>query len=293
MKNITIIGAGRIGSAIGKILENASNNVSIYDKDPQKNISGKDIGSVASTADFLFLCVPSWALREAVESVKPNLSEKTIIVSLTKGIEEASQKTSYGILKETLSKKSSFVILGGPLIAESVSEGEFGRGVASSKNKNARESVKEIFSGTNVNVEISEDPEEVSLSGVLKNIYATLIGITSGIGESENTIGFLASESIKEMAGILKLICGSKDSAFKTECTGDFIATILSEHSKNLKTGMEIAKFGATQKSEGTVSVAPLVKILGKDTKDFKLLSALYEIIKIGSDPKTEISKIL
>jgi glycerol-3-phosphate dehydrogenase (NAD(P)+) len=179
------------------------------------------------------------------------------------------------------------------MIAESISEGGFGMGVAASDNKNAREAVKEIFSGTNVKIEASENPQDVSLSGVLKNIYATLIGITSGIGASENAIGFLAAESIKEMGGILKSVCGNKDSACKTECAGDFLATIFSEHSRNLKTGMEMAKSGTVQKSEGVSSLAPLVKILGADAKDFRLLSALYEIIQNDSDPKTEISKLL
>ncbi len=290
MKNIGIIGAGRIGSALGKILSDAGHSVKKYDSDPSK--STDDISAVASAADFLFLCVPSWVLKEAAESVKPHFGLKTIVVSLSKGIETTTLKTPYEILKEIFPKKS-VVILGGPLIAESIVDGGFGAGVAASESKNSREAVKEIFSGTNVRIETSENPQDVSLSGVLKNIYTTLIGISTGIGMSENAVGFLASESIKEMAGILKSVCGNKDSAFKTECAGDFIATIFSAHSKNMKTGIEMAESGSTQKSEGVSSLVPLIQILGKNSKDFKLLSALAEIIQNKSDPKSEISKLL
>lgn len=292
MKNITIIGSGRIGNALGKTLESKGNIVSFWDNDPERNTSGKDLESVSKNVDLIFFCIPSWSLREAVESVKKYCGEKTIFVSLSKGIEEESLKTSYLILKEILNKKNPFAVLGGPLVADRILNGEFARGVASSKSKEVRNLMKEIFAGTNVHIEISEDPESVSFSGALKNIYAVLIGIASGSGGNENTIGFLASESIQEMAQILKTVCGNKDSAFKTECAGDFIATIIAEQSKNLRTGIEIGKTGTIQKSEGVVSATSLVKILGKDYRNFKLLSTLSDIIENKKDPQSALSDL-
>ncbi len=134
MKKIAIIGAGRIGNALEKILAKAGHSVSKWDKDPQR-CGPADIGSVVSGADFLFLCVPSWGFREAVESVKPDLDQKTIIVSLTKGIEETSLKTADALLEEILPKNQVYIILGGPLIAENIAKDEIGIGVAAAKKK--------------------------------------------------------------------------------------------------------------------------------------------------------------
>ncbi len=291
MKNIGIIGAGRIGSALGKILSGAGNNVKKYDSDPSK--STDDISAVADSADFLFLCVPSWGFREAVESVKPNLDPKTIAVSLTKGIEETSFKTSDALLEEILPKNQAYLILGGPLIAENIAKDEIGIGVAASKKKQNFESLAELFKGTNIFLEYSPNPASVALAGVLKNIYATLAGIAEGVGMNRNFLGYLVSKSIQEMAKISLALCGEKETALGTAGVGDLIATSFSENSKNRSSGIEIAKSNPIPKSEGIVSLPLINKKLGKDAKDFKLLSALTDIIENKKDPKTELMDLL
>ena len=292
MKKIAIIGAGRIGNALEKILAKAGNSVSKWDKDPQRCGSG-DISSVVSGADFLFLCVPSWGFREAVESVKPDFDPKTIIVSLTKGIEETSFKTADALLEEILPKNQAYLILGGPLIAENIAKDEIGIGVASSKKKRDFESLAKLFNGTNIFLEYSPNPASVALAGVLKNIYATLAGIAEGIGMNGNFSGYLVSKSIQEMAKISLALCGEKETALGTSGVGDFIATSFSENSKNRSSGIEIAKSNPIPKSEGIVSLPLLNKKLGKDAKDFKLLFALTDIIENKKDPKTALMDLL
>ena len=292
MKNIGIIGAGRIGNALEKILAKAGHSVSKWDKDPQR-CGPADIGSVVNGADFLFLCVPSWGFREAVESVKPNLDPKTIIVSLTKGMEETSLKTADALLEEILPKNQAYIILGGPLIAENIAKDEIGIGVAASKKKQNFESLAELFKGTNIFLEYSPNPASVALAGVLKNIYATLIGIAEGIGVNGNFSGYLISKSIQEMVKISLALCGEKETALGTAGVGDLIATSFSENSKNRSSGIEIAKSNPIPKSEGIVSLPLINKKLGKDAKDFKLLSALTDIIENKKDPKTELMDLL
>ena len=73
---------------------------------------------------------------------------------------------------------------------------------------------------------------------------------------------------------------------------GDFIATASCEYSQNIKSGKDIYHNGSTTyKSEGLMSLPPLLKIIGKKSKDLPLLSLLKRILISKKDPKKEIEK--
>jgi len=291
MKNVGIIGTGRIGSALEKILSTAGHNVKKYDSDPSKNAD--DISTVAKSADFLFLCVPSWSLREAAESIKAFLSPNTIVASLAKGIEKESLKTADEILSEVLPQKQPMIILGGPLLAENIQNNEIGIGVAASVKKQNFDCLSELFKETNIFWEYSPNPSSVALAGVLKNIYATLIGIAEGCGLTDNFLGYLAAKSIYEIGDVSKTLCGDKETALGTAGAGDFVATSFSKNSSNRQAGIEIAKSGSAPKSEGIISLPLINKKLGHATKNFKLLLALTDIIENKKDPKTALTDLL
>jgi len=47
--------------------------ISLWDKDASKISGQKLLSEMISSADFVFLCIPSWAMREAVTSIAPYL----------------------------------------------------------------------------------------------------------------------------------------------------------------------------------------------------------------------------
>lgn len=81
------MGAGVIGRAIGKVLEENGAKVGFYDKDKNKIPPAADaFEKIAASADFVFLCVPARALPEAVAKIIPIARQETIFVSLSKGL---------------------------------------------------------------------------------------------------------------------------------------------------------------------------------------------------------------
>jgi glycerol-3-phosphate dehydrogenase (NAD(P)+) len=286
MKKILIIGAGEIGKALGGIFEkNTGFLVEYWDKDSEKLSVKKEFSEVVSGVDFIFLCIPSWAVRDVLEKSLNFLKKDAVVTCLSKGIEKDSQKTMSEVLAELLPKGQNFALLGGPMIAEEIAEGKFSAGVVASEKEEVFEKIKPLFENSNTKVEYSKDVYGVALCGVLKNIYALLLGMADGLGSTDNRKGYLTAKAINEMAGIIEILGGKKETAFSVAGLGDLIATGFSECSHNWCTGCKIAKGEKDATSEGTNSLSVILEILKEKSNKFSILTTLDKIVNEKKDP--------
>ncbi len=297
-KKIVIIGAGEIGLSLGRILRQKYSAIKFWDKDPKalEDLGGEEISlpEVVPQADFVFLCVPSWAMREALIYVTPYLAKQTIVVSVSKGIEANSLKTIDQILASQLEKNQPWAILSGMMIAEEIREGMFGGGVVSAKKIiNARETAT-LFSGTNLKIGTSLDVRGVALCGVLKNIYSLVLGLSYGLNLGENARGMIIVKSVMEMKKIVSLFGGKQDTVLGMAGLGDFVATGFSRFSKNHQVGAELAKGKVVNlDSEGMVSLSSMIILLGVRYKKFPVLRSLYEVVQGDVEAGIAFHKIL
>ncbi len=285
-KKIVLVGAGRIGKALAKIFAQNGYETELWDRDSSKINPNKNLKDALANADFLFLCVPAHAVREVIKSIKPYLESKTIIVSLSKGIEEETQKNIFDLLEEFFPKKQKLSLISGPMMAEELEKGLLGAGVFVSRNKKIFEDVKEIFEKTNIVLESSSDIKGITLCGVLKNIYAVGLGMVSALELGDNFRGWYVKNSIEEISRIVKALGGKEKSVLTMAGIGDLIATGFSPYSRNYKAGFAIVKRTEYVVSEGIISLPSINKILGKKIDKFIILKALKKVILEKSDPK-------
>lgn len=295
-KTITVIGNGQIGQAIIYLLKKneVKNHIEIYDKDETKNESHKNLKDCLSNSDFVFLCVPSWCLKDIITEITKNkINSKTIFISLSKGI-DASSKESVDTMVEKNIKKVKYAMLSGPMFAKEILQDKDAFAVLASKDKNIYVKVSELFKNTNLKLEYSKKVHSVAFSGVLKNIYTLAISIINNSLEDNNMRGFLSVKAIKEMLDIMKMLKLDKEIILGTSGLGDFITTVSSEYSQNRKVGIDIATTGQTSlMSEGLVSLSPLISILGKKHTKLPMLCLLEKILIEKKDSKIEIEKFL
>ena len=290
---VLIIGAGEIGRSLGKIIGGKGLAVSYWDKNPQVltdlGLEPANLPDLVPAADVIFICVPSWAVREAVVFVNSYLKKSTLIVSLPKGMEDRTRKLMNELYKNLLPKNQPLALLGGMLLADEIREGQFGLGVAAAKNQPWRETVAQLFAGTNIVIEKTDDLVGVAAAGVLKNIYALALGISYGLGLGENARGYLIVRSLEEMKKIIKLLGGGSEAALSSAGLGDLVATGLSPSSKNHEAGNDLVKAGGpTIKSEGLASLPSLVARLGDKYDNFPILRALAQIV-VNRRPAGEV----
>src|SRR3989304_2947470 len=293
MKKIVIIGNGAIGHAILHLLKDRGYNIAVWDKDHAKNLSGKRLDEILPDADFCFLCIPSWFMEEALAEISIAVDPKTILISLSKGLNAISHQSMDELIEGEL-PANRYALFSGPMLAAEIMNDQGALAVVATKKKETYEEIKDLFNGSNINLEYSKEVHSVALSAVLKNIYTLLIGMLDGIGEGENTKGYFFAKATNEIIEIMKILKLDRDTALGVSGLGDFIATASSERSQNRSVGEEIAKTSAvTKRSEGLFSLPSILKLVGAKKKNLPLLSLLERIVIDNKSAKSEIFNYL
>lgn len=291
---IVMLGAGKIGSAIGRTLDKNGCRVEYWDAMPGKVRGQKPLGKIVPGAAAVFLCLPSWCLREAGESIAKFLSPKTMVVSVSKGLEKKTMLPSDGVLHQVLPEGTPYVYLGGPLLADEILKKQPGFGVAASADPAALRKMKALFSGTRLKIETTDDVSGVVWSAILKNVYAIGLGMTEGLGWGANARGWYVAKAVAEAGSILEDLGGRRETFHDTAGVGDLVATGFSPHSKNRTLGEAWAKKGkASFQSEGQVSMPALLKTLGARARNYPLLMALKATLVDRKQARSVFKKLI
>jgi len=297
-KKIVIMGAGALGFCLGKILRAQNHTVTFWDKNSKVLETLKEdqrgLPEIIPSADIILLCVPSWAVREALLYISPYLAKTTPVIVLAKGIETPTLKTMDQLLVSMLPKNQPTGLLHGMMLAGEMREGQFGGGVCGTKSETAWKLLTEIFTDTNLRIFHSADVSGVAWCGILKNIYALALGITYGLELGDDARGWITALALTEMKKIVTIFGGKTETVYGPAGVGDLLATGFSQHSKNHQMGISLAK-GQMEgsPSEGVMSLPSVIIMLGEKSQKFTLLLTLSEIVKGNKDAGLAFKEIL
>lgn len=284
--HVLILGAGKIGSAIAGVIKAHTSTIEFWDVAPGKVPDQKPITELASWADIVFLCVPSFALRDAVAKLEKRCKPKTIFIALTKGLEVGTGKTIDEMLADMLPAGQPFGLLIGPMLAAEIEKRQSTAGIFATKHKSDFDVVQSLFKGTCIHLWYESQVRSIALASVLKNIYAVGFGICQAMGVGHNGQGWYAAIGMTEMREIIKRLGGDGEIAHGLAGIGDLVATGMSPHSFNRTTGEKIITTGVCGKSEGCNALPMIWGKLGAQAKDFALLKTLYAIVVEGEDAR-------
>jgi glycerol-3-phosphate dehydrogenase (NAD(P)+) len=276
-----IIGAGEIGRAVGHLLAKTDVKVELWDRDPSHLTCRRPLAELVPEANFVFLCVPSWAVRPVATQIKVNgLDRHAVVICLAKGLERPTNLDMNAVLSAALPHGQPRVLLAGPMLAEEIEQDLGAVAVAASASSRARETVRDLFSGTSLRVETNPDPNSVAVASVLKNVYAVALGVADGLGWGGNRKGWLAAQAAAEMRQILRTLKANPDILFATGGFADLVATGFSRYSKNHQVGDDLVHCGGISvRSEGANALPGLNRLLRGKTGRYPLLAALTAVV--------------
>jgi glycerol-3-phosphate dehydrogenase (NAD(P)+) len=288
--NIVIIGAGKIGAIIAKLLiKNKNNQVDCWDKIPGVVKNQKNLHELVPTADCVILCVQAQHLDDALKQIRPFLSNKTIIATVTKGIETSSKLFVDQLIAHFLKKNQPYAMISGPMLSGELTNNHGGAATIGTKQRRTFERLHRIFTNTSLIVEHSTDTRGVATCGVLKNIYSFGMGVAVGLGWELNMRGWYSTHALNEMTRMVKLLGGQQQTVYTYAGIGDFLATSNSPESRNIIAGKAYAKkqtnTDATGRSEGFLAIPLLKKVLGADTKKFPVFQAIADCVVSRKSP--------
>ena len=323
MSNISLLGCGAWGSAISQALAKNDHQVYAwhYDSDSlelmnksrkhpklnnfdfHENISfEKNIEICISKSNLVVLAVPSHSVRELMNNSCKYFTDETIIVNLSKGLENNSLKTMSEVILEVSGVgQKRIASLYGPSHAEEVLKGFPTTLVAASIDKKTSVLVQDIFSSDVLRVYSNNDLKGVELGGSLKNVIAIATGICDGIGFGDNTKAALLTRGLAEITRLGTLM-GAKESTFSgLSGIGDLIATCLSDHSRNRHVGEEIGKGKSLSTilenmdmvAEGVKTTQSVHDLSKKYNLDMPISEGVYKILFENKNPKSIVSELM
>ena len=259
MANISILGAGGWGIAIGVLLNNNGHNVTMWSaverevnmltekRENTVSLPGiiidekikitSDLNEAVENKDIIVLAVASSYIRSTANRIKDLVKDGQIIINVAKGIEESTLMTMTDIIEEEI-PNADVAVLSGPSHAEEVGKGLPTTCVAGAKTKKTAEYIQNIFSSKVFRVYISPDMLGIELGGSLKNVIALAAGIADGLGYGDNTKAALITRGITEISRLGIAMGANSMTLYGLTGTGDLIVTCASMHSRNRRAGI-------------------------------------------------------
>lgn len=322
MNNITFIGGGSFGTALGIMLAKKGLKVSIWDRSPlvveDINIKHENIKYVPNVVipsnvvafndlreaigenRYVVLAVPSHVIRTICKDIKPFIGKETVIISIAKGIEAESGKRLSEVINEEL-PENPVVILSGPSHAEEVAQDIPTTVVVTSKDLKFAEEIQELFMTSKFRVYTNEDIVGVEIGGAVKNIIALAAGVSDGIGYGDNAKAALMTRGMREIIRIGEALGGKKETFSGLTGMGDLIVTCTSMHSRNRRAGILIGKGASCEEAvkeigmvvEGIKACKAFYELKERLGVSMPITDILYKVLFEGKDPKYGVYELM
>ncbi|MEK6726660.1 MAG: NAD(P)H-dependent glycerol-3-phosphate dehydrogenase [Deltaproteobacteria bacterium] len=322
---IGVIGAGSWGTTIADMLALNGHDVTlwVYEADLcdrmrdrgendlylpgfalSKNIKFMNsLEDAVSGMEMVVSAAPAQVVRRVVSKAVPYISATTIIVSLSKGIEEGTLMLMSDLLKETLPKSlnKNLCFLSGPSFAKEVALKLPTAVVIASGNKEAAQKAQKVFSTPYFRIYTHDDVTGVELGGAVKNVIAIATGIADGLGFGYNSRAALITRGLAEIARLGAKMGANPLTFSGLAGLGDLVLTCTGELSRNRTVGYKIGK-GATLKevtdgmnmvAEGIATSKAVHYLSKKIGIEMPITEHVYKILYEGLPAKDAVINLM
>ena len=319
---ISVIGGGSFGTVIANITAENGYDVSFWMRNEsqaeqlnlthensqylpnyrlnERVVATSDMAAAVKGSGLIFVAVPSSSFRQVVRDMVPHISEDTVLVSTTKGIESGSFDMMTQILNQE-APKAKVGVLSGPNLAMEIAKKNPTGTVIASPDEQVRKLVKSVLKSKYFRVYSNNDMFGVELGGSLKNIYAIIAGIAAALGMGHNTNSMLVTRALTEMARFGKELGADPMTFLGLAGVGDLVVTCSTPLSRNYRIGLALGKgtpleeavAGLGQVAEG-VNTVKLVQEKAEELGVYMpLASGLYKIIYENDSIENIISSFM
>jgi glycerol-3-phosphate dehydrogenase (NAD(P)+) len=274
---VIIIGAGKFGQAISKLLGSNKNQFVALESDG--TYSSDSVEKIKSS-DRLVFCVPSSALAECVDMISGIVNPDAKLLSCVKGLYDG-LKTPSQLIKSRL-KNPVAALMGPNLSVEIMLERPAFAVVAGDFD----DEWVELFDSANFKAVSGTDMVGIEFGGAIKNIVALGAGLFDGFydGDACNAMGSFSTFALRE----IELLYRHKNASDipRLSLIGDLFATCMSETSRNHdfghKYGIALRLGKVLPVPEDTVEGYHTIRIVQKyaDQHKFRIptITALYNV---------------
>ena len=244
---------------------------------PAELAATADLPAALEGAAAVIMGVPSHGYRAVLEQAAPLIPDDVPIVSLTKGIEQATLMRMTQVTKDVLPnhRQERIGVLTGPNLAKEVIVGQPAATVVAMQDEGVAQELQALFMGQTFRVYTNPDVVGCESAGALKNVMAIAAGMADGLGFGQNTLATLITRALAEMTRLGVAMGGQPLTFAGLAGMGDLIATCMSDKSRNHMVGYGL---GQGRTIDEIVSEMNMVAEGVKSTKGVLELAAEYGV---------------
>ncbi len=259
---IIIVGSGAFGTAVGsQLATNTLNEIYLFQRSAERHkelelyhtnhtyFPNKKLNpALKSTTDFkiigecdvVIVALPTKFIESELKKVTPFLTDKTLIINLSKGI-LGQNRTIVDLIREVTGANNVITLKGASFASELINSSPTLLTLGFDF-KEQYTMVTRMIKNTNIYIDFTTDIRGVELLSALKNIYAIFLGYVDGQYNSANTRFMILTKCFAEIKIILKALGGREETLLLSAGFGDLGLTALNDLSRNRTLGLLIGK---------------------------------------------------
>ncbi|MEB3232766.1 MAG: NAD(P)H-dependent glycerol-3-phosphate dehydrogenase [Leptolyngbyaceae bacterium] len=234
---LTVLGSGAWGSVLSSLGTLNCHNVRVWSRHNET-----DLRDAIQAIDLLVVAVSMKGVPTVAQQIQDiGLPQQTVIVTATKGLDPATQRTPSQIW-QAMFPDHPIVVLSGPNLAKEIEQDLPAATVAASHVPWASEMVQRVFASETFRVYTNTDPLGTELGGTLKNVIAIAVGVCDGLNLGTNAKAALITRALPEILRVGTCLGARPETFWGLSGLGDMLATCSSALSRNYRVGYGLAQ---------------------------------------------------
>jgi glycerol-3-phosphate dehydrogenase (NAD(P)+) len=322
MTKLAIIGGGSWGTALAIVLAPRSESVTlwVYEADLAERMARSrendiflpgyqlpdsvqittELHTALDSAEIVLGVMPSHHARGIYTAMLPDLNPSMILVSATKGLEQASLLRMSEVIGQVF-PTSRVAVLSGPTFAREVAAGNPTAVVVASSAPEVARCVQEAFSGPTFRLYTNADPVGVEVGAALKNVIAIGAGICEGLGLGHNPTAALITRGLAEITRLAIAMGGQAKTLAGLAGLGDLVLTCSGDLSRNRYVGKELGAgrplaeiLGSMRMvAEGVETCASAVALGQKLGVDLPIIQQMHAVMSGGKSSREAVRDLM
>ncbi|MBD3671133.1 MAG: hypothetical protein HUJ29_10200 [Gammaproteobacteria bacterium] len=223
---VLILGYGEMGHAFKALLEGQC-DYTLWSRSGTGDSTSRL--ETARDCDLAIFALPVMAHEAVARQLAEYLPTSSLCLSIAKGLDEAGRPAE-AILREFMPTHRHALIYG-PMISEEIRAGRPAFAEVGTRDTMTYKAVADLFKGTHLNLQASDDIVGISWAVILKNVYAILFGIADEMALGDNMRGYLMVSALQELSRIVEEKGGKATTPYGLAGLGDLTTTATSENS--------------------------------------------------------------
>ena len=321
--NVAIIGSGSWATALAKIVMHNASEINWHIRkqetidefveirrnpnhlewayfDVSRIHFSADLNTVIEPSDILVLAVPSPYLKQSLEEITVDMSQKMVISAVKGMIPDDNLLVTEYMHQHFNIPEENLGVIAGPCHAEEIALERLSYLTVGCKDIDKAREWSRLFDTPYVRTTPSQDVEGLEYASVMKNIYAIAAGMCKSLHYGDNFLAVMLTNAMHEMIRFAKAKSDIPRDITDSGYLGDVLVTAYSNFSRNRQFGQMIGMGYSVKAAQTEMEMVAegyygtkAIWLANQDVQvDLPIVEAVYQILYNRKSAKNTIKEL-